>query len=293
MENARRFAPQAKLIFDTVDLHFVRTNREAELTQDPQIIALAAEKEEVEYRLIDQADETWVVSTAEKKLLADQRPGKAIEVVSNIVESPGSATPFTQRHDFLFIGSFQHSPNIDAVLFFAREIYPLVQQELPKAKFFIIGDKAPPNVIGLANEQIIVTGLVPDARPYFDTVRLSVAPLRFGAGVKGKVNQSMGLGVPVVATSIAVEGMELKDREDVLIADTPTGFAQALVEVYTMPALWQRISENGTKKTEATFSRKTAQEQLRRLFADGQMPSSPQAQAEEAGLSQLQTLASA
>ncbi len=267
IEPARRYAPDARLIFDTVDLHFVRTHREAQLTNDPLVREQAREKEEAEYRLIDQSDETWVVSTAEQELLAQERPGKPVHVVTNIVDSPGSATPFANRRDFLFIGSFQHTPNIDAVLFFGREILPLVRRELPTAKFFIIGDKAPSEVVALADENVIVTGLVPDARPYFDNVKLSVAPLRYGAGVKGKINQSMGLGVPVVATSIAVEGMDLTDRVDVIIADSPADFASRLVELYNSPELWNLVSEAGVRKTEAAFSQATAERQLHRLFS--------------------------
>ena len=95
-------------------------------------------------------------------------------------------------------------------MFFVREIFPLVREQLPGVRFYIIGDKAPPAVTTLANEHVIVTGLQRDVRPYFESVKLSVAPLRWGAGVKGKVNQSMGFGVPVVGTSVAVEGMDLR-----------------------------------------------------------------------------------
>ena len=91
-------------------------------------------------------------------------------------------------------------------LFFLKEIYPLISEYLGDAKFYIIGDKVPPEIVALANEKIIIAGLQRDVRPFFDSVKLSVAPLRFGAGVKGKINQSMAFGVPVVATSLAVEG---------------------------------------------------------------------------------------
>jgi GT2 family glycosyltransferase len=266
--DVRRFAPQSRIIFDTVDLHFLRQHREAEVTQDPQVKLRAQEKEQQEYELIDQADETWVVSSFEQELLRGERPDKSIEIVSVIADVPGSAAPFSLRHDFLFIGSFQHAPNADAVIFFANEIYPFVKARLPQAKFYIIGDKAPPAVIALASENIVVTGLQPDIRPYFDSVKLSVAPLRFGAGVKGKINQSMGFGVPVVATSMAVEGMALTNRQDILIADRPGDFAQALVEVYECEELWNQISENGIEKTRAMFSSTAAQKQLARLFSD-------------------------
>ncbi|MEP6686601.1 MAG: glycosyltransferase, partial [Verrucomicrobiota bacterium] len=269
--NVRQYAPNSRLVFDTVDLHFLREEREAALTQDPELKRKAAEKRRLEYELIDQTDETWVVSSVEHDLLRRERPDKPFEVVSNIVDVPGSATPFSLRRDLLFIGSFQHTPNIDAVLFFVRDIYPLLKQRLNGAKFYIIGDKAPPEVIALADENVIIAGLQPDVRPYFESVKLSVAPLRFGAGVKGKINQSMGFGVPVVATSIAVEGMGLNDHEEVLIADTPDHFAHALLELYESEDLWDRISRNGIELTKARYSVEIAREQLSRLFNDDRM----------------------
>ena len=86
-----------------------------------------------------------------------------------------------------------------------NEIFPLVKARLRDASFYIIGDKAPSSISALGSQNVIVTGFVPDVDAYVDTVKLSVAPLRFGAGVKGKINQSMAMGVPVVATSLAVE----------------------------------------------------------------------------------------
>ena len=268
IDEVRRHAPQSRLIFDTVDLHFVREHREAEITQDPAIRLAAREREEREYSLIDKADETWVVSECERKVILEQRPRAAVEVVSNIVDAPGSNTPFSLRRDLLFIGGFQHTPNVDAVVFFVRDIYPLVRERLPGVRFYIIGDKAPPAVTTLANEHVIVTGLQRDVRPYFESVKLSVAPLRWGAGVKGKVNQSMGFGVPVVGTSVAVEGMDLVDREEILIADTAEDFARAIVELYESEDLWQRISDNGIQKTTAAYSVEIATSQLSRLLSD-------------------------
>ena len=264
--NVRLHAPQARIIFDTVDLHFLRQQREADLRDDPILREKAGERKEAEFALIDEADETWVVSGFEEKLLQEDRPEKAIEIVSMIVETPGSATPFSQRQDFLFIGGFQHTPNIDAVLYFVDEVHPLVLKRLPEARFYIIGDKAPPAVIALSSENIIVTGLVPDVRPYFDKVKLSIAPLRYGAGIKGKINQSMGLGVPVVATSLAVEGMSLADRREVMIADEANAFADALVELYQSEELWTRISERGLAMTKAAFSENAAKNRLAELF---------------------------
>ena len=269
--DVRSYLPQSRIIFDTVDLHFLREESEARLTGDLETRRQAQETKQQEYELIEQSDETWVVSSTEQRLLQKEWPDKSIQLVSNIVNVFGSKTPFALRRDWLFIGGFQHPPNIDAVLFFLGEIYPLVSERLGDAKFYIIGDKAPPEIVALATEKIIVAGLQRDVRPFFDSVRLSVAPLRFGAGVKGKINQSMALGVPVVATSPGVEGTDLRDREDIMVANEPEDFARALVELYESEELWNRISENGIRKTRALYSVEAARENLKFLFSDEHM----------------------
>ncbi|MGH7983771.1 MAG: glycosyltransferase [Candidatus Udaeobacter sp.] len=264
--DARLHAPQSRIIFDTVDLHSLRAHREAQIMTHPEALEKAREKEKLEHALISQADETWVTSSVEQKLLQDKWPEKSIQLVSNIVDIPGSSTPFELRRDFLFIGGFQHRPNTDAVLFFLQKIYPMVRERLREAKFYIIGDKTPPEIGALAGERIVITGLQRDVRPFFESVRLSVAPLRFGAGVKGKINQSMAWGVPVVATSVAVEGMELTFGEDVLVADEPEEFARALVTLYESAELWNRLSQNGIEKSRLLYSAEVARERLERLF---------------------------
>src|SRR5437764_5479137 len=273
IRDVRVYAPQSLIIFDTVDLHFLREAGEARLTMDPEVERKAHETRQQEYEFTDQSDETWVVSRTEQQLLQDKWPNKSIQLVSNIVDVPGSKTPFALRRDWLFIGSFQHPPNIDAVLFFLKEIYPLVSEPLRDAKFYIIGDKAPPEIVALATEQIVVAGLQRDVRPFFDSVRLSVAPLRFGAGVKGKINQSMAFGVPVVATSLGVEGTDLRDREDIIVADEPEEFARELVELYESRELWNHLSENGIRKTSALYSPDAAREKLEFLFGDNHLRS--------------------
>jgi GT2 family glycosyltransferase/glycosyltransferase involved in cell wall biosynthesis len=271
--DVRLHAPQARIIFDTVDLHYLREDREAQLTRDPEVRQKAEEKRQLEHELIEQADETWVVSPVEQRLLQQEWPGKSIQVVSNIVDIAGSKTPFALRRDWLFIGGFQHKPNIDAVLFFVQKIYPLVSEHLQDAKFYILGDNAPPEIVALANERIIVAGLQKDVRPFFDSVKLSVAPLRFGAGVKGKINQSMAFGVPVVATSLAVEGMKLANGGDILVADEPEDFARSLIELYESEELWKRLSENGIRKTRELYSPDAARKKLEFLFSDDYLAS--------------------
>jgi glycosyltransferase involved in cell wall biosynthesis len=273
LADVRLHAPQSRIIFDTVDLHYLREDSEARLTRDPEMRRKAQEKQQLEHELIGQADETWVVSPVEQQLLREKWSRKSVQLVSNIVDVPGSKTPFALRRDYLFIGGFQHRPNTDAILFFVQKIYPLVSEHLGDAKFYIIGGNPPPEIVALATERIIVAGLQRDVRPFFDSVKLSVAPLRFGAGVKGKINQSMAFGVPVVATSLAVEGMGLKDREDILVADDPGDFARALIELYKSEELWHPLSENGIEKTRALYSTDAARKKLEFLLSDEHLKS--------------------
>jgi len=272
--DVRRHAPQSRIIFDTVDLHHVREGGEAELTGDLEMLRNAQQKRELEYQAVEQADETWVVSPLEQQLLQESFPAKSIQLVSNIVDIPGSKMRFSSRRDYLFIGGFQHRPNIDAVLFFVQKIYPLVRQHLPDAKFYVLGGKAPREIAALATEGIVIAGPQKDVRPFFDRMKLSIAPLRFGAGVKGKINQSMAFGVPVVATSRAVDGMGLGDREDVLIADEPDAFARAVIELYQSEELWTRLSANGIEKTRELYSPETARRKLEFLFSNEHFTSS-------------------
>ena len=151
---------------------------------------------------------------------------------------------------------------------FVQDILPRVRAAIPGLKFYVIGSRPPASVISLASDDVIVLGHVPDVRPYFEACRLSVAPLRYGAGVKGKVNQSLSFGVPVVATPVAVEAMYLVHGEDVLVAEDPEAFAKAMIRAYTDSALWNRLSRNGLSNIERHFSPEVARQALEGLLTD-------------------------
>lgn len=245
MTPALRWCPTARVVYDTVDLHFLRERREAMVFGDRRAAKLSEMRQREELNLIRRAHITLVVSEAERALIAEEVPHADLRVLSNIHKIAGSARPFAQRRDILFIGGFGHPPNADAVLFFGTHILPRVREKLPDVVFLVIGGDPPVDVETLAGDHLRVLGYVPDVKPYFDGCRLSVAPLRFGAGVKGKVNQSLAYGLPVVVTSVAAEGMFLKHGESALIADDPQDFADAVVRLYTDEDLWHRLSAGG------------------------------------------------
>jgi GT2 family glycosyltransferase/glycosyltransferase involved in cell wall biosynthesis len=260
---ARTRCPKARIVFDTVDLHFLREMRLAKLQSDAAIRRVAQRRRRQELGLMRRADLTFVVSEAERDLLAAEEPDIRVHVVSNIHPVMGSAKPHAERHGLLFIGAFAHPPNTDAVLFLCREIMPLIRQVLPDIRLSIIGADPPKEVLACASPGIEILGHVPDVVPYFASCRVSVAPLRYGAGVKGKINQSLAHGLPVVATGVAAEGMHLVDGESVLIADEAPAFAAAVARLDRDPVLWQRLSDAGLQVMEAHFGFAAAARALR------------------------------
>lgn len=263
----RRHAPQARLVFDTVDLHYLRERRGAEIAQDTSLLRASDRTRALELDMIARSDTTLVVSDVERTLLAQDAPSAHVEILSNLHQVHGRGHAFGDRHDLVFVGGFRHPPNVDAARWFATEVFPLVRERLPEVRFHCIGSDPTPEITALAAQPgVQVHGHVPDLSPYMDGARIAIAPLRFGAGVKGKVNLSMAHGQPVVATACAVEGMHLRDGEDVLVADDARSFADAVTRLYSDEALWQRLAEHGLANVQRHFSLDAARDVVRRVL---------------------------
>ena len=263
----RRHSPQAQVIFDTVDLHYLREQRAADLAGDAALQRAAARTREAELDVIARSDITLVVSETERALLAKDAPRARVEVLSNLHALAGPGLPFAQRHDLVFVGGFRHPPNVDAVRWFVQDIFPMLRARLPELQFHCIGSHTPTEILALSTQPgVHVHGHVPDIGPYMDGCRIAVAPLRYGAGVKGKVNLSMAHGQPVVATSCAAEGMHLVDGHDVLLADDAREFAAAILKLHDDATLWNTLSANGLDNVARHFSIDAARDVVRRLF---------------------------
>jgi GT2 family glycosyltransferase len=266
VELVRRHAPQARLIFDTVDLHFLREERAAELAGSTTLTRQAEVSRRSELALIHQADITFVVSPHEKTLLAELAPKARVEVLSNIHEVYGRGNAHAQRRDLVFIGGYGHPPNSDAIHWLAREILPRLREAMPDIQLHVLGDVPDAKQRELAVPGLQFHGRVPDLAPWLDACLASLAPLRFGAGVKGKINMSMSHGVPVIATHIAAEGMQLGNGVDVLLADDATAFVDAVLRLQRDEALWKRLSDNGLENVRQHFSSDAADAVLRRVL---------------------------
>jgi len=267
LEHLKRAAPDLRVIYDTVDLHYLRERRQAAVEKNPLIAERAERTRADELKLIRESDATIVVSPVEKELLAQDAPRANVHVVQLVIPEEPQGPGFEERRGVLFIGGFQHNPNVEAVLYFCREVFPLLQRRIPDLRFLILGSRAPQEIQALAGEHIQVLGFQKDLTPYFNACRLMVAPLRFGAGIKGKLGTSFSFGLPVVATSIAAEGMYLQDGREVLIGDTPQEFAEAVLRLYGDPALWTSMSEAGRRLVRERFSPDVIREGLRQVIA--------------------------
>jgi glycosyltransferase involved in cell wall biosynthesis len=178
-----------------------------------------------------------------------------VRLVSNVHELSPTVAPWDARRGLVFIGGFQHPPNVDAVLWYARQVLPIVRRRLPGVKTYVIGSQMSAAVKALATDDLAILGHVPDVAPYFSGCRVSISPLRYGAGVKGKVNLAMSYGLPVVATPASVEGMHLTDGEDVLVAGDAEAFAAAVAGAPTRTARCGRSCRRGAASTSSGTSR--------------------------------------
>ncbi len=264
----RRYCLKAKILFHTVDLHYLRMSREAELKQSEDARRKAGQMKEMELQLIRLADMTTVVSAHELSILNKELPHHKIRLLPYARQTQSSKKAFRERRDIVFVGSYQHPPNVDAVKFFTQEIMPLLRQSLSGVRFYVVGSRTPIDVKELASEDIIITGFIPDLTSFLNNIRLSVAPLRYGAGIKGKIGSAMAVGLPVVATPIAAEGMSLTHGINILIAEDPKAFADQIITLYHDENLWDSLSNNSLNFAEQVWGAEPAWNILANTLAE-------------------------
>jgi len=272
IESVRKYCPQAKVLFHTVDLHFLRMSREADQQSDKRKLKQSVEMKKREFSAMGLSDATIVVSTAEYELLRTELPDIKLHVFPLILDVPGTRRTFFDRSDIIFVGGFDHAPNVDAVKYFVAEIMPLLRLRLPGVCFNVVGSKAPAEIKNLASDDVYIAGFVEELSPLLDKMRISVAPLRFGAGIKGKIASAMAVGLPVVATSLATEGMSLTDNNNILIADGAESICNTIVKLYNDELLWNKISQNGLEFAVKAWGSEAAWRNLDKILTDLSIP---------------------
>jgi GT2 family glycosyltransferase/glycosyltransferase involved in cell wall biosynthesis len=268
IDDLRRFCTGAKIIFDTVDLHYMRELRRAEVEGSRELRRLAMQTRKRERSVIRKSHATVVISDVEGEQLAKDAPGANVRVIPFIRDVIGSRAPFSRRSDLAFVGGYLHAPNVDAVVRFCADVWPLVHARLPHARFRLIGSNMPSEVRALGSiPGVSPEGFVADLGMVFDAVRLSVAPLRFGAGIKGKVATSLSYGVPCVMSPLAAEGMGIESGVAGVVVESPQEWADAVVRVYEDESLWNRLSQGGMTLLEERYSWSRGVERWREAIA--------------------------
>ncbi len=257
----------AKIFYFAHDLHHIREYREYEMTKNPEKLASAEKWKKTEYELFEKADVGHVVGSFEQGKMQEVFPDKPIRniplyIYENLLTD--IQKDFASRNDILYVGGFGHPPNIDAVLWFAKEVYPKILEKYPNMKWHIVGGKVPLEVQELASDNIIVEGFLPDEdlEHLYRTCRMAVVPLRYGAGVKGKVVESAYFQIPLVTTSIGAEGLS-RIEQFMVVEDEADALANSVCELYEDYDKLREMSDNGIDFISNHFTLKEAERILR------------------------------
>lgn len=235
--------PNARIYYDTVDIHYVREFRQAEIEEDEALKRTAVKTRQKELANCIMADVVFTVTEEDKNHLLKEIPSLDCFVLPNIHRKLSFDIAWEKTDGLVFIGNYNHPPNEDAVFYFVEKVFPLIQARIPDITLYLIGSNMPERMKKLESGSIRVLGWVEAVEPELVKRRVMVSYLRYGAGMKGKIGQAMSVGLPVVSTAIGAEGMGLEDGDTVLVADEPDTFADKVCHAYTEKKLWKKISK--------------------------------------------------
>jgi len=251
----RTQSPDTRIVVDSVDVQFVRDARRAFRTGasgGPTALLGADYGDEIvgELNVYAAADCVLTVSEAEAELIGSLIHDRGLTHCVPDSEQPEAASVgFEERAGMLFVGSFQHPPNADAVRYACEEILPLIPEDVRRAHpLYVVGDALDETVRAYADgvDHVRLVGWVPSLAPYYESARVVLVPLRYGAGTKRKVIQALMANVPLVSTSIGAEGLDLEDERHFLLADDAATFAASTERLLQNRALWERLASAPT-----------------------------------------------
>jgi GT2 family glycosyltransferase/glycosyltransferase involved in cell wall biosynthesis len=279
LEAIKTHAPLARLLYYTHDLHYLRMERQRAIQPEAVSAAAIERMRRCEQRILDVVDGVLYLSSDEQRQAMESlRPRAAGFVLPPRVRCEAQPQPFHERQGVVFLGGFGHPPNTDAVLWYYHEVLPLLRQRVDTdavPHLHVVGANPPPEIQALAGDGVTVHGYVANLAPLLGHLRVGVAPLRFGAGVKGKMLTTMAAGLPLVATSVAAEGLGLRDGLTVRLADDPKTFADAVIALHTSAELWDRQVEAASGHLEAGWGASVVRERLAQALQGVGLPVAP------------------
>lgn len=258
--------PSVFHLFDTVDLGYRRYFREAKLRNNPKLLQKAIQVKRIEFEAATMADLTLAISEEEREILGKEAPSARMLTLPNIHLCQRETPGFEERDGVVFVGSYFHPPNRDAVEWLIKEIWPQCLTLDPGLKLYLVGAGPIDDLLDRSDDTVIRTGYIDSLEDFFAKRKLSVAPLRFGAGIKGKVLLSLGLGVPVVGTSIAAEGISQGIPPGICQAQSAAEIARRICELHRDIGDWTQLRESGLNLIEEEFSRARAKQRIDELI---------------------------
>ncbi|MFC1524243.1 glycosyltransferase [Thermodesulfobacteriota bacterium] len=254
----REAAPEAKIILNVADLHFLREMRKAKVTGDDSAKTMAESLRRIEFDVLGQVDLVLTYSDVEQRMIEAHFTGLVnVAICPWVEEVLDEAVSYQQRRDLAFLGGYLHSPNVDGVLWFVEKVMPVLRKELPGVRLHVYGADLPDVLKKCACEDVIIDGFVEDVAEVYDTCRIFIAPLRYGAGLKGKVAGALARGVPCVLSPFAAEGFSLEDSPAAMIVRNPKQWVAAIKKMYLAETRWNAASRAALDYSGSRFNHET------------------------------------
>lgn len=255
----------AKIIYVGHDLQHIKSMKEYEISKKDEHLHNHKKFKEIETAIFNTVDIIYPFSSYEAPLIQAIVPNKVVRAmpVYFFGDKYSTDSKFNARKDILFVGGFGHPPNVDAVLWFVKEILPKIWEKLPDVCFYIVGSNPPKEIKSLQHDKVVVTGFISDEElvSYYNQCRIAVLPLRVGAGVKGKLLEAMYYMLPTVTTPVATEGVPGIETCSA-VASSSDEFAQAALRLYSNESVWSEYSEKGSELIHKYYSEDNARQLL-------------------------------
>jgi GT2 family glycosyltransferase len=258
----KNVGPEIPIVFDTIDLHHRRLLSLAELSGDRSQFQLAKSSERIETYLVRNCSATIVVSSEEQQYLRDRFPSSHISLVSLIYKPLLKTPPSSDRTGLLFIANFRHKPNEDGIIWFLDNVWATLPNEVMKGGLVIVGRHTPESIKERETSTVRVLGAVDNTQELLLRSKLSIAPLRYGAGVKGKILEAWAHGLPVVGTHVAFQGMLDEGKMDVCATDDPSTMSRLISELYGDDEKLAQLVQIGRQRLETHFSYEVAERNI-------------------------------
>lgn len=267
IDRIRTLAPEARILFNNADLHFLRELRAGMAAGDPAQITAARQTRDLELEVMAKSDVVLSYNDVEHSVIQSHTDGQVTVVKCPwVVEMPETVPGLDGRRGLSFLGNYLHAPNAEAVLWFARHVMTRLDPRNPDLEFVIYGSAMSDEIKALEGGLIRPEGFVENISDAYDRHRIFVAPLLSGAGIKGKVLAALAHGIPCILSPTAAEGIGLRHNHDCLIATSATEWQDAIVRLSGDDELWQQLSDNARAYVRQSFSFDTGRTLMRAAF---------------------------